>query len=162
MFKIVLTWYRAKTYCPVIDSLRSEPEMWVSSTAYRAHKMSQYKPKFKGDIPSSYMFPRYDSGSLYHKELGIEIESCEHPYRKVKRNGHILPVPSAALHNALMDRKLAAERKVKEDARAELNRVTQDAQTLRLKRIVELRKALAVAEAADFAHRLEHNAHSNI
>lgn len=145
MLKYLMLWYRAKTYCPVIDSLYSEPEMWIRGRDY-------------GYFSGTYRSPSYDS--IVHKTLHIEIKnvgyiSSAYP-RDVVRNGHTLPVHKKRLERALKARKDATALKVLEAARAELNRVTQDAQTLRLARITELRKSLAVAEAADFAYRLEH------
>lgn len=155
MLKYLMLWYRAKTYCPVIDSLYSEPEMWVEGAAYKAHKAKGYKARYRGD--SFYLYT--NSSSIYHKELDIEIEHVLYYQslpQHVIRNGHKLPVHKARLKRVLKMRELQAQLKVIEAARAELNRVTQDAQTLRLARITELRKSLAVAEAADFAYRLEH------
>lgn len=151
MFKYLMLWYRAKTYCPVIDSLRNEPDMWVDRNAYDSYI---YKKTGK----SSYKYR--DSFSIFHKDLDIEITNWDYSsdlYKKVaKRNGHSLPVSSKKLQRE--KRKMDCNNKLKalEKARAEMNRITQDAQTLRVARIAQLRKELADQEAADFAYRLEH------
>lgn len=149
----IRTWYRAQNYCPVIDSLYNEPELWVGGTEYKLHKQMGHTPRYRGD--SGYYW--YDSSSLYHKELGTEITNYDYTTlpKTVRRNGHTLPVNNGRLKRALKDREIAKAQKRQEAARAELNRLTQDAQTLRLARIVELRKALAVAEAAEFNFKLE-------
>ena len=145
MIKRFMLWYRAKTYCPVIDSLRSEPEMWITASAYRNLQKNRYN------------YVSYDSDCIYHKELDIKIENWGHYCNKLyaKRNGSVLKVSSAKLKQVYKEYQRDKERKIKEKAKAELNRVVQDAQTLRLKRIVELRKALAIHEADDFTYRLE-------
>jgi len=150
-----MLWYRAKTYCPVIDSLQNEPEMWVDGNAYKRHRQNNWKPRFAGDsVPYVYA----DNSSLYHKELHIEITNWKYStYTKtVLRKGHTLPVSKHRLKVALNNRLANAAKAVKQAALAELNRVTQDAQTLRIKRIAQLRQELANQEAADFAYRLEH------
>lgn len=151
MFKYLMLWYRAKTYCPVIDSLRNEPEMWVSATEYSNYKYEK----------SRRTWYKYCAGdSIFHKDLDIEITNWDYSsdiYKKVaKRNGHSLPVSSKKLQRE--KRKMDRNNKLKalEKARAEMNRITQDAQTLRVARIAQLRKELADQEAADFAYRLEH------
>lgn len=149
MFKYLMLWYRAKTYCPVIDSLQNEPEMWVDSYAYDSYI---YKKTGK----SSYKYR--DSSSIFHKDLDIEITywSYDTFKKEVKRKGHVLPVSSSRL-NRVRKAYFANKAAVKlEKAKAELNRITQDAQTLRIKRIAQLRQELANQEAADFAYRLEH------
>ena len=149
MFKYLMLWYRAKTYCPVIDSLQNEPEMWLTGSAYKSYRYSK-----------DYSYKYYDSDSLFHKELDIEITNWDYSsdiYKKVaKRNGHDLPISSKKLSRERV--RMARNNKLKaaEKAKAELNRITQDAQTLRIKRIAQLRQELANQEAADFAYRLEH------
>jgi hypothetical protein len=130
--------------------------MWVDGGTYRAHKDKDWKPKHKYDN-SPYYNVKYSS--LYHKDLDIEITYGDYSVftKEVKRNGQLLPVHKGRLMQALKERKEAVALKVLEAAYAELNRITQDAQTLRLARIVQLRKELAQQEAADFAHRIEHD-----
>ena len=149
MFKYLMLWYRAKTYCPVIDSLENEPDMWVGATEYRRYKYN------KSD-GSNYWYCAFDS--LFHKDLDIEITNVDYDsfLREVKRNDHYLPVSSFRLKRALKKRKARAAQKRLDAAKAEMNRITQDAQTLRVARIAQLRKELADQEAADFAYRLEH------
>jgi len=149
MFKYLMLWYRAKTYCPVIDSLQNEPEMWVDRHAYDSYiykKTGKYSYKYR------------DSSSIFHKDLDIEITNWDYDiYKKVaKRNGHDLPISSKKLQREKV--RMGRNNKIKavEKAKAELNHITQDAQTLRIKRIAQLRQELANQEAADFAYRLEH------
>ena len=151
MFKYLMLWYRAKTYCPVIDSLENEPDMWVDSYEYKRYKSD----KIGGD---RFWYKYYDSSSLFHKDLDIEITyaTYESFTREVKRNGHKLPVNIRKVKRALNKRRERAAHKRLDAAQAEMNRITQDAQTLRVARIAQLRKELADQEAADFAYRLEH------
>lgn len=151
MFKYLMLWYRAKTYCPVIDSLENEPDMWVGATEYK---------RYKFDKPGSdhLWYRYYDPSGLFHKDLDIEITNVDYETftKEVKRNGHDLPVSPIRLKRALKKRRQYFARKCAEAAKAEMNRITQDAQTLRVARIAQLRKELADQEAADFAYRLEH------
>lgn len=156
MIRYFLLWYGAKTYCPVIDSLSTEPEAWLEASAYRTYKNKDWKPKHRYENA-----PNLNLGysSIYHKDLDIEVENWNYSSLRqtATRNKHTLPVNKHRLRAAMRARIVYFENKRKAEAIAELNRITQDAQTLRLARIVQLRKELAQQEAADFAHRLEYN-----
>ena len=149
MFKYLMLWYRAKTYCPVIDSLENEPDMWVGATEYKQYKYEKSRGSWY----------KYCTGdSIFHKDLDIELTNVDYETftKEVKRNGHDLPVSPIRLKRALKKRKARAAQKRADAAQAEMNLITQDAQTLRVARIAQLRKELADQEAADFAYRLEH------
>lgn len=152
-------------YCPIVELLESEPYSWEQGE-HSYDRYSYMHPSYYREERKRNKRPleAYNRTSLVNLELKIEIEGAFSDYSgdfkpiKVIRNGHELPVNKQKIRNAVVARdafvKAEAARKKREDADAELNRLSNDVHSIRVKRMMEMRKQLALDEQAEIEAKL--------